>query len=106
MIKKTLSCMTAGMFLLTSCSSEEPNMTTNEGNVVFTASIPGGIKTRSSYDDGKLAVNLTYAVYDEEGNNIATLNSTETFDENLKTTVKLNLITGKTYTVVLIKLSS
>ena len=63
-------------------------------------------KTRSSYDDGKLAVNLTYAVYDEEGNNIATLNGTETFDENLKTTVKLNLITGKTYTVVLIKLSS
>ncbi len=92
--------MTAGMLLLASCSSDELYMTTDEGNVVFTASIPGGIKTRSSYDDGKLAVNLTYAVYDEDGNNIATLNGTETFDENLKTTVKLNLITGKTYTVV------
>lgn len=101
MIKKILTCVTVGACLLTSCSSEDvpANIGSETGNVVFTASIPGGIQSRSSYDDGTLAQNLTYAVYDADGGHIAALDGTATFT-NLQTTVSLNLVAGKTYTVV------
>lgn len=94
-------CMSIGALLLSSCSSEEPVLTTeNDGNVVFTATLPAQmVQSRSVYDDGLTATNLDYAVYDEEGNNIAALNGTGTFT-NRQTTVSLSLVSGKTYTVV------
>lgn len=91
-------CMAAGTLLLTSCSSDEPTTSlTGDGNVTFTAVIPGGINSRA-ISDGTTANKLTYAVYDENGDELSSL--TNTVDINLQTSVSLNLVTGKKYTVV------
>lgn len=98
MAKRFLFCMAAGALLLSSCSSEEPMIgSSGEGNVTFTATIPGGINSRA-ISDGTTANKLTYAVYNENGEEITVL--TNTVDINLQTTVNLNLVTGKKYTVV------
>lgn len=84
---------------MASCSSDEPMGFTNEGNVTFVTTLPTEILSRSIYDDGNSATNLQYAVYDQEGANITALNGTGTFVDR-STSVSLNLVTGKTYTVV------
>lgn len=101
MKKNLLTWMGIGALILGSCSSEEPVIPDdNSGNVVFTASLPSQmVMSRSTYDDGLTATNLDYAVYDAAGNNLTGLNGTATFNER-KTQVTLNLVTGKTYTVV------
>ena len=98
-MKKFLFCMAIGAILLSSCSSDETVIATDGGNVTFRATLPEGIMSRSSYDDGLTATNLEYAVYDAEGKNIAALNGTTTLVSRAAT-VGLNLVTGKTYTVV------
>lgn len=98
MIKRLMFSMAVGTLFLASCSSDEP--TTNqpgEGIVNFTAVIPGGINSRA-ISDGTTAQQLTYAVYNEDGEEIPAL--TKTVDIHLQTTVSLNLVTGKKYTVV------
>lgn len=100
-MKKNLAlCMAIGTIILNACSSEEPaRLSEAPGNVTFTATLPSSIMSRSPYDDGTVATNLEYAVYDSEGTNIATLNGTTTIaDQTAK--VNLSLVTGKTYTVV------
>lgn len=99
MTKKLFFSMAVGALFLTSCSSEEPIGVNPGGNVTFKAILPQEIMTRSIYDDGLTATNLEYAVYDEDGVNITNLNGTETFVER-ETSVSLDLVTGKTYTVV------
>ena len=89
--------------MLSSCSNEEiPVTVQEEGNVIFTATLPGTINSRA-YADGQTAKNLNYAVYSgspETGlTHIAGLDGTGTFTD-LKSQVTLHLATGKTYTVV------
>lgn len=104
MIKKSLFGMALGVFLLSSCTSEEPISETSDGNVTFHATLPAQLLTRSDsyntiFDNGTNATELAYAVYDESGTNISTLNGEATIS-GLSADVKLNLVTGKTYTIV------
>lgn len=99
MTKKLFFSMAIGAVLLGSCTSEEPVVVNTGGNVTFKTSLPSDIMSRSVYDDGLTATNLEYAVYDQNGANIASLNGTGTFTDR-ETTVSLNLVTGKTYTIV------
>ena len=84
--------------MLTSCSNEDVMAPSSGGNVSFTAQLPSGINTRS-YADGTTATKLTYALYDEDNNHVPSLDGTATFN-GLKSTINLNLVTGKTYTIV------
>ncbi|MDE7402884.1 MAG: hypothetical protein K2M87_05690 [Muribaculaceae bacterium] len=99
MTKKLFFSMAIGAILLGSCSSDEPMGVNTGGNVTFKATLPQEIMTRSIYDDGLTATKLQYAVYDQNGTNIANLNGTGTFMDR-ETSINLNLVTGKTYTVV------
>lgn len=85
----------------TSCSSDEVLPAQNaEGNVSFTVSVPQHMASRS-FSDGTSATRLQYFVYDEDASsaNITALNGTATFEE-LKTTVNLSLVSGKSYSIV------
>lgn len=96
--------MALGVSLLSSCTSEEPIIGVSDENVTFHATLPTQLQSRSEsyntiFDNGTNATELTYAVYDESGNNISTLNGEATIS-GLGADVKLNLVTGKTYTIV------
>ena len=85
---------------LSACSSEEPVAQNGNGNVNFTVTLPDAIGTRA-YSDGLSATHLDYYVYDEDNSstNIAALNGTATFTDR-KATVSLNLVSGKSYSIV------
>ena len=85
---------------LTACSSDEPVAQNGDGNVNFTLRLPDAIGTRA-YSDGLSATQLNYYVYDEDNGseNIEALNGTATF-VNRETTVSLNLVSGKSYSIV------
>lgn len=105
MVKKILSVFAiASMMLATSCSNDEFDsiQTGNEATVSFTAQLPDGLQTKSrAYGNGKTAKNLQYAVYEVNDENWSHVNldGTATFTD-LKTTVNLRLVNGKTYNVV------
>lgn len=90
------------MLGLSACSSEEPLLQggNGEGNVTFTLQLPEVIGSRA-YSDGLSATKLSYYVYDEDNSsaNIEALNGTATFT-NRETTVTLNLVSGKSYSIV------
>ena len=90
------------MLGLSACSSEEPVLqgANGEGNVTFTLQLPEVIGSRA-YSDGLSAKQLDYYVYDEDNGstNIEALNGTATF-VNRETTVSLNLVSGKSYSIV------
>ncbi|MCM1336607.1 MAG: right-handed parallel beta-helix repeat-containing protein [Candidatus Amulumruptor caecigallinarius] len=101
MKKYILTSAALATMLFTACSSEEPvsvGSSDGSGNVCFTAELPGGIMSRA-YSDGLTATNLTYALYDEEGTHLPNLDGTATV-AGLKASVSLNLVTGKSYTIV------
>ena len=85
---------------LTACSSDEPVAQNGDGNVNFTLRLPDAIGTRA-FSDGLSATHLDYYVYDEDNGstNIEALNGTATF-VNRETTVSLNLVSGKSYSIV------
>ena len=85
---------------LTACSSDEPVAQNGDGNVNFTLRLPDAIGTRA-YSDGLSATHLDYYVYDEDNGseNIEVLNGEATF-VNRETTVSLNLVSGKSYSIV------
>ena len=90
------------MLGLSACSSEEPVLqgANGEGNVTFTLQLPEVIGSRA-YSDGLSATQLDYYVYDEDNGstNIEALKGTATF-VNRETTVSLNLVSGKSYSIV------
>ena len=90
---------------LSACSSEEPVAQNGDGNVNFTVTLPDAIGTRA-YSDGLSATHLDYYVYDEDNRstNIAALNGTATFTDR-KATVSLNLVSGKSYSIVFLATS-
>lgn len=106
MVKKFLSVFAiASMMLATSCANDEFDsiQTGNEATVSFTAQLPDGLQTKSRavYGDGTTATKLQYAVYEVNGTDWSHVNldGTATFT-NLKTTINLQLVNGKTYNVV------
>lgn len=98
MIKNLFLGMAVGAALLTSCSSEDPAPVATDGNVTFTATLPGELMGRG-YGDGTTATQLTYVVYNAAGEEIPMF--TKNVDlVNLKATVSLNLVPNQEYTIV------
>lgn len=102
-MKKILFCAAAAALLtgMASCSSDEPVVPEEGGNVTFSVNLPAGIETRS-YSDGLTATKLHYYVYDEDNGsaNIEALNGEADFDTNRTAKVSLNLASGKSYSIV------
>ena len=85
--------------LLTSCQNDLDFVpTTDENSTVSFAVGTPEISTRA-YSDGATATILQYAVYDAEGNILSDLTETDA-TINGSTTVKLQLTTGNTYSVI------
>ena len=82
--------------LATSCQKEVPEAIAEDAIVTFNIGTPE-IATRA-YSDGLTATNLQYAVYDAEGNILEDL--TTDGEIHGSTTVRLQLTTGNTYSVI------
>ena len=90
----------AGMLFATSCSNDELDMVQsgNEAQVTFSLGLEGGIDTRA-ISDGKSADVLMYAVFDEEGNRINTIQKVSRTGVTFPTTENITLAKGQTYKV-------
>ena len=94
----------SAVMMATGCSQDEivSPATGGESTVSFSVQAPDGMATRS-YGDGQTATQLSYAVYDAQGNLISTLGTPagqhETFTNHV-TSVELKLVKGNTYKVV------
>lgn len=93
------SLMVLGMSL-GSCSSELDAPAVNgDGNVTFTAQLPGNIGSRA-YADGETATTLKYAVYEAGTTNLvfSSDDATPAYTyENLTFKISFNLVKGKSY---------
>lgn len=90
----------AGMLFATSCSNDELDavQSGNEAQVSFSLGLEGGIATRA-ISDGKSADVLMYAVFDEEGNRINTIQKVSRTGVTFPTTENITLAKGQTYKV-------
>ena len=95
-MKKLFLGLLAGVAMLfTACQDEEVKAVVDgDTTVAITAQLPTGVSTRA-YADGTTAKKLTYAIY-ETGQTKPLITGNATFDD-LKTTVKVRLVNGKTY---------
>ena len=90
----------AGMLFATSCSNDELDVVQsgNEAQVTFSLGLEGGIATRA-ISDGKSADVLVYAVFDEEGNRINTIQKVSRTGVKFPATENITLAKGQTYKV-------
>ena len=90
----------AGLLLATSCSKEEQDVVQsgNEAQVTFSLGLEGGIATRA-ISDGESADVLMYAVFDEAGNRINTIQKVSRTGVTFPTTENITLAKGQTYKV-------
>ncbi len=95
----------AALTLATSCSQEDIIPAEGDGNVSLAVQLPHNFDTRA-FGDGENAQQLTYAVYQVEGEGdaatyklVGTPDNSKTFS-NLQTTVNLKLVNGKEYVVL------
>lgn len=90
----------AGMLFATSCSNDELDVVQSgdEAQVTFSLGLEGGIATRA-ISDGKSADVLMYAVFDEEGNRINTIQKVSRTGVTFPTTENITLAKGQTYKV-------
>lgn len=90
----------AGMLFATSCSNDELDavQSGNEAQVSFSLGLEGGIATRA-ISDGKSADVLMYAVFDEDGNRINTIQKVSRTGVTFPTTENITLAKGQTYKV-------
>ena len=90
----------AGMLFATSCSNDELDVVQsgNEAQVSFSLGLEGGIATRA-ISDGKSADVLMYAVFDEEGNRINTIQKVSRTGVTFPTKENITLAKGQTYKV-------
>ena len=95
-MKKLFLGLLAGVAMLfTACQDEEVKAVVDgDTTVSITAQLPTGVSTRA-YADGTTATKLTYAIY-ETGQITPLITGNAIFDD-LKTTVNVRLVNGKTY---------
>ena len=101
MIKKFFTfMMAAGVLLATSCSHDDLDtvQSGNEAQVTFSLSLEGGFATRA-ISDGSQADKLVYAVFDENGGRISTIQKIERTDVTFPATETLTLAKGQTYKI-------
>ena len=89
---------TVGLLLSTACSNEDEfsRGNGNEALLSFDVELSGGMQTKA-ISDGKTAKQLTVHVFDDKGTYLNSLDKTATFNDQLKATVTINLVKGKTY---------
>lgn len=90
----------ASMLFATSCSNDELEVVQsgNEAQVSFSLGLEGAIGSRA-ISDGKSADVLMYAVFDEEGKRISTIEKVSKTGVTFPTTEKITLAKGQTYKV-------
>ncbi len=101
MIKKFFTfMMAAGVLLATSCSHDDLDtvQSGNETQVTFSLSLEKKIATRA-ISDGSQADKLVYAVFDENGDRISTIQKVERTDVTFPVTETLTLAKGQTYKI-------
>ena len=105
-MKKLFLAIAAVATLLASCSKEDGLTGVSKSQVTFTVSSPELATRAGDYGNGKQATELYYAVYDAvEGGLVSGLSKTtqdnhEQLDAEGKATVSLNLVEGRTYTII------
>ena len=92
---KKLFLVLAVAFAMVACQTDLNEVSVAGGEVDVTFEV--GTPTRA-YSDGNTATVLQYAVYEETGELTSLVKTDATI--NLSTTVKLQLVTGNTYTVI------
>lgn len=105
----------ASMLFAASCQREALDPAQQEGDVVtatLNIEVPAMPETKATIGDGLSALNLVFAVYDENGDELYNLRQGDWRDnpigdvtdevvfQNLKTSVTVNLVRGKVYTFV------
>ena len=108
MKKLNFLLMAAAGLALASCSQDElnPSFSNGGGNVHFTVSLPSNSVSSRAIGDGFAATNLSVLVYDVDDSATTptytyVMDGNQTFpDDNLSTTVDLDLVTGKSYKIV------
>ena len=93
---KKLFVLLAAAFAMVACQTDINEVGVAGGEVDVTFEV--GTPTRAVYSDGTTATVLQYAVYDEAGELTSLVKTDATI--KLSTTVKLQLVTGNTYTVI------
>lgn len=96
---KFMAMTAAGLLLVSSCSSDEMVDPKGDGNVTFTLEVPARLATRA-FGDGQKALNLTYAVYESGSQTPVIVSQNEVKFTDLKATVSLKLVNGKSYDFV------
>ena len=105
-MKKLFLAIAAVATLLASCSKDDGLTGVSKSQVTFTVSSPEMATRAGDYGNGKQATELYYAVYDAvEGGLVSGLSKTtqdnhEQLDAEGKATVSLNLVEGRTYTII------
>lgn len=89
-----------GLMTLASCSTEEMPVAVGDGNVNFTLEVPSQIGTRADFGTGTKALNLSYAVYESGSQNPIIVSQNEVTFSNLRATVSLKLVNGKSYDII------
>ena len=89
-----------GMLLATSCSNDDLDtvQSGDEPQVTFSLSLEKKIATRA-ISDGSQADKLVYAVFDENGDRISTIQKVERTDVTFPVTETLTLAKGQTYKI-------
>ena len=102
MKKKLLFAMAAiTMLFATSCQDDLGIDTGNEALVSFNVTTPEMATRAENFGGGTKATNLQYAVYDENGEILHKLTKVDgRINVGTTTEVKLNLLTGDTYSIV------
>ncbi len=99
MNKKILFGMFAAAVMLFATSCQKEDLTLGEETVVSFTLEQTGIGTRA-YSEGTNATTLTYAVYETGSKTPRIIQNDMEFDVNVSTSVKLNLLTGKSYDII------
>lgn len=95
-----LLTLCSALLLFASCSDDSETAQTKQGTLVFNLTQQTSTQTRATFSDGTEATQLSYAVYDAEGQHISDeLDGTATL-ENGTAQVDIALSKGDTYTVV------
>ena len=97
-MKKLFLGMLAILAMIATSCQQEVDLGVGSVGETATVSINVGTPTRA-YSDGATATVLQYAVYDANGNELTDLTVTDG-EIHGSTTVKLQLVTGNTYTVI------
>lgn len=98
-MKKIFSIFAIAALLATSCAMEDTKQVKTEDLQKVTLTLKTPQLVSRAFGDGQLADNLVYGVYDDASQYLG-INGTATFDDNLTTTITLDLVVGKKYYVL------